>query len=397
MCLMRRSIIFLVCGVFLQQAVFAQNAAWWEQYKRDCRNRGGRICDFYNQCNGVCTMPNRTDGGTTIDPRPNQPPGPHLVNKDGHWSPEDGYGWLNLTEGDFRVRWVPNMRSKDHPNVVATEPEGRWLPEDGYEWIGAYTEGDLRVRWVPNKRSRNHPNVVTMQAEGGWRPEEGYDWAREIQADTDLRVKWVPNKHSDSHPNVIASENEGRWRPEEGYKFLNPGSGDLIVVDNGRVDDVIHTARVVVNLNEQIGRLKELSGLDQYDRVESALKILGTRWVIAMPLAASAAQREILIERTNAELRTLLKQVLHASVRQMSNDIHRLSPWEWNLFKAEERRIFAELDREVLALKDRAEREIDEGAFRDIRSGSQRSAVQFNSGQALTQLLNINNQRRWAK
>src|SRR5258708_2703297 len=296
-------------------------------------------------------MPNRTDGGTTIDPRPNQPPGPHLVNKDGHWSPEDGYGWLNLTEGDFRVRWVPNMRSKDHPNVVATEPEGRWLPEDGYEWIGAYTEADLRVKWVPNKRS-------------------------------------------ESHPNVIASENEGRWRPEEGYKFLNPGSGDLIVVDNGRVDDVIHTARVVVNLNEQIGRLKELSGLDQYDRVENALKILGTRWVIAMPLAASAAQREILIERTNAELRTLLKQVLHASVRQMSNDIHRLSPWEWNLFKSEEWRIFAELDREVLALKDRAEREIDEGAFRDIRSGSQRSAVQFNSGQALTQLLNIINQRR---
>jgi hypothetical protein len=395
--LVRRSIVFLVCVIFPQQAMFAQNGAWWEQYKANCRNRGGTICDYYNQCNGVCTMPDRTGGGTAIDSHTNQPPGPHLINKDSKWSPEDGYDWKNEIQADtdFRVRWVPNKRSNSHQNVVTSENEGRWLPEDGYEWIEG--DGDLGVRWVPNRRSRSQ-HVVTTEIEGRWRPEDGYDWQNEIQSVTDNRVKWVPNKPSDTHPNVVTTETEGRWRPEQGYKFLNPGSGDLIAVDNGRVDEVIRAAKVVVSLNEQKGRLEELSGLAQYDRVESALKILGTNWVIVMPLAASAAQREILIQHTKKELRDLLNQVLQASVNQISNDIHKLSPWEWNLLRLQELRLFAEMDREVLALRERANHEIyEEATFHDIRSGSQRSALQYNSAQALRQLLDINNQRRWAK
>jgi hypothetical protein len=196
----------------------------------------------------------------------------------------------------------------------------------------------------------------------------------------------------------VTTETEGRWRPEEGYKFVNPGSGDLIVVDNGRVDDAIRAATVVVSLNEQIGRLKELSGLAQYNRVEVALNILATKWLISMPLAVSAAQREILIEHTKGELRDLLKQVLQTSVNQMTNDIRKLTPWVWNPFASQKRQLLEDADRDILALKNRAEHEIGEGAtFRDIRSGSQRSALQYNSGQALSQLLDINNQRRWAK
>jgi hypothetical protein len=38
----------------------AQSRAEWEQYKRQCRARGGSICDIYSTCGGVCTMPRQT-------------------------------------------------------------------------------------------------------------------------------------------------------------------------------------------------------------------------------------------------------------------------------------------------------------------------------------------------
>jgi hypothetical protein len=46
--------------VFMPNAAGAQGGAWWEQYKAQCRASGGSICDFYNQCGGVCTMPTQT-------------------------------------------------------------------------------------------------------------------------------------------------------------------------------------------------------------------------------------------------------------------------------------------------------------------------------------------------
>lgn len=43
--------------VFMPGPAGAQGGAWWEQYKAQCRARGGKICDVYNACGGVCTMP----------------------------------------------------------------------------------------------------------------------------------------------------------------------------------------------------------------------------------------------------------------------------------------------------------------------------------------------------
>jgi len=42
--------------------VFAPGAAhsqseWWRQYKAQCRAKGGTICEYFNDCKGVCTMP----------------------------------------------------------------------------------------------------------------------------------------------------------------------------------------------------------------------------------------------------------------------------------------------------------------------------------------------------
>jgi hypothetical protein len=42
--------------VFAPGAAHSQGSEWWRQYKAQCRARGGTICDFYNDCKGVCTM-----------------------------------------------------------------------------------------------------------------------------------------------------------------------------------------------------------------------------------------------------------------------------------------------------------------------------------------------------
>ena len=288
---------------------------------------------------------------------PAQPPGPNLISRDGKWHPKDGYDWVSGVAGDFRVSWVPNRRSDDHPHIVSSEEEGMWYPEDGYTWvIDPPVPGDFRVTWTPNRDSKNHPHVVSSEEQGTWHPEDGYTWVD----------RSVP--------------------------------GDFRVVDNGLVDEVIRAASVVVRLNEQKARLEELSGLNQYDRVESALKILATDWVISMPLARSSAQREILIEQAKGELKGLMKQALQASVNQMSGDIKKLTPFWWDPSAAHKRELIARWDREVLELKGRAEHEIDDTSIlREVRSGSDRSVLQYQSGQALRQLLEINTKRSWAK
>ena len=81
----------------------------------------------------------------------------------------------------------------------------------------------------------------------------------------------------------------------------------------------------------------------------------------------------------------------------MSNDVRKLTPFVWNPFAAQKRQLLAQMDRDILDQKERAEREIAGGTtFREIRSGSERSALQYNSGQALRQLFEVNNKRRWA-
>lgn len=46
--------------VFTPGAARAQGADWWRQYKAQCRAKGGTICEIYNACGGVCTMPPQT-------------------------------------------------------------------------------------------------------------------------------------------------------------------------------------------------------------------------------------------------------------------------------------------------------------------------------------------------
>jgi hypothetical protein len=52
------ALLSLLAGafVFTPSAARAQGADWWNRYKAECRAKGGTICEFYNQCGGVCTL-----------------------------------------------------------------------------------------------------------------------------------------------------------------------------------------------------------------------------------------------------------------------------------------------------------------------------------------------------
>ena len=301
---------------------------------------------------------------------------------------QDAYRVLKLPR-----RLLQHSRPKSRPPIPhVTRENGELVPEDGYDWISEIDK-DFGVKWVPGKLSHNHPNVIASKTENTWDPEDGYAWVTTADSE-DHRVKWVPNMPSKSHPNVVTSDKEGLWRPEIGYKFVDPNDHQLRVVGNGLVDSAIRIAAVAISFNDQKGRLEELSKLDQYDRVEAALSILATSCVITDPLAASVAQREILITRAKAELQDLMKQVLRASVYQMSSDIKRSAPFSWNPFGEQQRQLLEQTDHEIFLLEGRAEGEITAPAsFREIRSGSEESALEYNSGQALRQLLSINHGR----
>lgn len=67
---LKRALAVLGVCLFFHSAGFGQSAQWWEQYKAACRRRGGRICEYYNQCNGVCTMPSAAPEPTVVPADP---------------------------------------------------------------------------------------------------------------------------------------------------------------------------------------------------------------------------------------------------------------------------------------------------------------------------------------
>jgi hypothetical protein len=292
-------------------------------------------------------------------PRPpvSQPPGPNLVLKNGKWSPEDGYVYVSRDDDDYRVRWASGRQSKEHPHSVASEEEETWHPADGYKWLNDVT-GDYRVVWVPGTHPKDSPHVLAGPHAGRWEPEDGYIWRSEPRHDTDFRV-----------------------------------------VEDHRVADALRLASVVVRWPEQLNHIEEFYGFKKYNynRVSAALHILASGWVVDMPAAADRRQREILVDHAAKELRGALKAALMSALEQITDDMRKLRPYKWNLFRAQQSELIGRLLNETETLHGSADDQIDsDTSFTIIRSGSQRSALQYSAGPALVRLAEINRERRWA-
>jgi tetratricopeptide (TPR) repeat protein len=149
---------------------------------------------------------------------------------------------------------------------------------------------------------------------------------------------------------------------------------------------------------QRLGELLELVNIpawQQRSRVESVLTILATPWLMAVPYAADAVQREALIKQARSELQNLLEQTLEAATAQMLADVRRLQPFVWNPLGAEQRAVIAQAERKVADAKASAAREIrSDQTYREIVSG-QDSAIGFQSGPALRQLQDIHRNLVW--
>jgi tetratricopeptide (TPR) repeat protein len=149
---------------------------------------------------------------------------------------------------------------------------------------------------------------------------------------------------------------------------------------------------------QRLGGLLELANTpawQQRSRVETVVTILATPWLVAIPYAADAAQREALVKQTKTELQNLLEQTLEAATTQMLADVRRIQPFVWNPLGAEQRAVIAQAEREVAEAKANAAREIrSDQTYREIASG-QDSAIEFQSGPALRQLQGIHRNLVW--
>jgi hypothetical protein len=381
------TLFFVIIGFPL--AAFAQEPAWWTRMKAECRARGGNISDYYNSYTG-CHIPSQPQPSRETQSAP-QAPGPNLRLENGKWVPDDGYEFI--TPGNYQVRWVPHRRSKKYPNVFTGAVEREFYPAAGYDWVLPGSP-KLIVRWVPNRRHPKYPKAISTEIKDRWEPEDGYEFTS-LEAENYI-ADWRPGIPSKKYPNVFTADREGEWRAEDGYLFVNPG--ELIVVEDGKVNEAIRQARRVYNWENLKEALKPKSGFEHQGRIEAALKILASAWVLHLPTAASRADREILIQRTRKELEALIKDVVQTTVLYIRNDIEKVTPFYWNPFSAGQRVRLAEMADDVSDVGARAGRALNgSGPIIEVRSGSDKSALQYASGAAFEQLLHLVTEKKWTK
>ena len=306
-------------------------------------------------------------------------------------------GYVPDTPPSGYVAPPPQQYVAPQPPANVIIKGGLYYPADGYTWVrDPPVPGDFRVRWVPRRHSETSPHIIASYVEGNWVPEDGYDWVSGVAGDTS--VEWMPGSPSREHHHVVASDQEGKFHPEEGYKWVDPDSHTLEAIDNGLVDEAIRGAKIKYEFDDLKRRLNEFYGLTNYDRVQDALRILATGWIVPMPLAASPAQRNILLDHAQTELKRQLKAALKTIVDLMIEDMERVTPYSWNPFGEKQREAIKQMEIDITNLQSDASHQIEEtdsNIFREIRSGSQQAALQYYSSHALWQLEEINRKRNW--
>lgn len=343
----------LVCWMILAPAV--ASAQWQKRM----------VCG--NSCAGDCGPCPGSSARTIVQPRRTEPPplsdipqapGPNLQLNFRQWEPQDGYDFTHndRDDTDFEVSWVPGRLSRRWANVVASDDERVWKPAPGYRWVNEDNDRDHRVEWVPGMPHPDYENAIATSSEGEFEPEDGFVWKNAARAIRDYQT-----------------------------------------TENHLIEDAISAASWVETVELTRSKLEELSGLKFYSKVEFVLKEFAIDWLIKMPEVADRVAREQALQFAQDEVKGLLKQTLGNIVSLMLADIKELAPYRWNPFAAEKRALVARMEREIENLRVQATSEFDRlDSLTAIRSGRTKSALKYNPGPAIGQLLEINTRRRWA-
>jgi hypothetical protein len=107
--------------------------------------------DFFTLPDSKSTESAEDDLSVRWQPGQKHPSAAHVIagKKEGTWSTEPGYSFVNNTLGDFTARWEPGKAHPSYPHVVASQEEGKWHPEPGYTWVDPNDLNNMDVRPAP--------------------------------------------------------------------------------------------------------------------------------------------------------------------------------------------------------------------------------------------------------
>lgn len=355
----------------------------WYQMKAACEASGGRAASNYadwvaqNGC--ICPGSNSGSGSVTCSRSPPQPqwvagqahpvyPNVVATETPGRWRCRAGYTWMgDYKNGDLRTRWDPGRHHPDFQNVIASANERKWSAAPGYAFVDTSNDNDLSVRWVVGARHPDRPHVFASETKEWWLSDDGYMFMNPESGD--LRVTWRPGVPSRSQPRVLSAHEEGKWHPQDGFLWVSPGP-DYYRETFDVVGTAVAFAKRVETLNEYKTRVDETVAGRNKDRVEAALKILATGWLIRLPLA-SEMQREAVEEQARREIKDLMKNTLADAINLIQEHMATLTPFESvNPFNARRRQLVRQTAIELQAASEAAQRKLNESdALKLVRSG----------------------------
>lgn len=372
-------------AVLLPSPAPAQSGAQYLRFQQWCRSIGGTL-----------------SGGTT---RPNCiPPAPSVGGGSG------GGGGVVVPQGPSPEQIRRERARAKHAAAVALWRSGNWdevirLIEEALALAPrdpVYTDNLNKARNARDAQRRWNAYLRAFRAgQDAWNARRWADAVRFFQEASTVD----PASSSAADALRRAREQLARVVKEADQAAAVPGA---VNDANRRLQELLTQPVAAGNLStgeieavagiQRLGELLELANTpawQQRSRVETVLTILATQWLMAIPYAVDAAQREALAKQAKEELKNLLEQTLDAATAQMLADVRRIQPFVWNPLGAEQRAVIAQVEREVADAKANAAREIrSDHTYREIVSG-QDSAIGFQSGPALRQLQDIHRSLVW--
>jgi len=364
---------------FLSAPASGQSAADYQRWLRWCRSIGGTPSGSPSR--PVCIPPSPGTG-----PGPSVPSGPspeQLRREQGRAKHDAALKLWNSNRWDEVIRLIEEALALDRENQVyannlkkARDIRNAILQREAF--MRAFRAGKQAFdagRWEEAIRNYEAALALDPKSEAA-----AYNvklarerLAREIQQQFQERA--VPGAVSDANrrlQEIISRPIGSRLPPTEGVRVFG---------------DIQKLAELL--------KAEDLPALEHRERIQAALEILASGWVVGAPHAASAVQRDVLLRQVRSELKDLLHQALMTATLRMMDDVRRIEPFIWNPFGWEQRAAIAQMERELTDVRRRADVEVrGDATYADVVAG-EFAGIQFRSGPAMRQLQDIHRTLSW--
>lgn len=157
--------------------------------------------------------------------------------------------------------------------------------------------------------------------------------------------------------------------------------------------DIDEVKRSIANIKHIV---HETPAEAQRMRIEAALEILAAPWAIGYSRRLGEVQREVVLQRAKAELRSLLRSVLEDACERMLQDLQHAREkqgwFNWNRFDTERGEVIGEMERDLIEARIQARGHMETG---DMFQRADPTMVEFRPALALRQLDQIHWRTIW--